>query len=573
MSIPRSTAVAAAAVVTLAAALMAGAPQVISFQGRLTDDLGIPVADGPADVRIIIWNDPTAALPENEVWNSGVVTVTTVGGLFSLNLGVSPMPALTPDLFADTNLWVGLSIEGQAEGQPRIRLGSAAFAFRAVRADTAAYALASPGGTSDHGSLTGLLDDDHPQYVRVDGSRALIGDLYMSGRLIRNLAPGQLASDAIRYDQAMKLGDPAGGDLAGTYPDPQLAANSVGLAELAAGSVNSEKVLDNTLSALDLANGSVQTAEIADGTIVDADISPTAAIAVDKVAGTAASLSGAQIVTGAKTFVGGVKIGSAGAPSASAALEVSKEFLSPGLVYGLSLGAANNGAGSVHSLYAAASGPVAHSGYRTGVYALAGAADATAGYSRGLAAFGLGGETAYGVYAYASAGATNWAGYFDGDVAVTGTLSKAAGSFRIDHPLDPENRYLQHSFVESPDMKNIYDGVVTTDAAGYAVVTLPDYFEALNRDFRYQLTVIGDFAQAIIAEKVAGGRFVIRTDKPNIEVSWQVTGIRHDPYAETHRIAVELDKPARERGRYQNPEAYGLGSDRSINRAERTVQE
>src|SRR5262249_19043693 len=98
-------------------------------------------------------------------------------------------------------------------------------------------------------------------------------------------------------------------------------------------------------------------------------------------------------------------------------------------------------------------------------------------------------------------GATNGlAGKFDGDVLVTGTLSKGAGTFKIDHPLDPENKYLYHSFVESPDMMNIYNGNLTTDENGDAVVALPDYFEALNKDFRYQLTVIGQFAQAVVAE-------------------------------------------------------------------------
>ncbi|HZS45939.1 MAG TPA: hypothetical protein VFC63_12620, partial [Blastocatellia bacterium] len=63
-------------------------------------------------------------------------------------------------------------------------------------------------------------------------------------------------------------------------------------------------------------------------------------------------------------------------------------------------------------------------------------------------------------------------------VQILGTLSKAAGSFKIDHPLEPDKKYLYHSFVESPDMKNIYDGVVVLDRRGQAVVTLPDWFEA-----------------------------------------------------------------------------------------------
>lgn len=81
---------------------------------------------------------------------------------------------------------------------------------------------------------------------------------------------------------------------------------------------------------------------------------------------------------------------------------------------------------------------------------------------------------------------SGYAGWFNGRVAVLGTLSKGGGSFKIDHPLDPANKTLSHSFVESPDMLNIYNGNVTTDADGFATVTLPDWFEALNRDFRYQ---------------------------------------------------------------------------------------
>jgi hypothetical protein len=149
----------------------------------------------------------------------------------------------------------------------------------------------------------------------------------------------------------------------------------------------------------------------------------------------------------------------------------------------------------------------------------------------------------YGVYGEAVS-PLGYAGFFAGHAHVTGTLSKSADSFKIDHPLAPEDKYLYHSFVESPDMKNVYDGLVTTDAEGLAVVELPRWFEALNRDFRYQLTVIGQLARAVVARRMAGNRFVIRTDKPRVEVSWQVTGIRRDPFAEKHRIPVEEEKEA-----------------------------
>ncbi|MCB0583592.1 MAG: hypothetical protein KDD10_30205, partial [Phaeodactylibacter sp.] len=182
------------------------------------------------------------------------------------------------------------------------------------------------------------------------------------------------------------------------------------------------------------------------------------------------------------------------------------------------------------------------------------------GKSAGVLAVGYSG----GVGAVVGYGAGTRAGYFEGDVDVNGSISSNLNNFRIDHPQDPANRYLYHTSVESPDMKNIYDGIVTTDAGGYATVELPGYFGSLNKDCRYQLTCIGQFAQAIIAQKVENNRFVIRTDKPNVEVSWQVTGIRKDPYAEAHRTVPEVEKPAEERGTYINPELYGQPQEKKL---------
>lgn len=159
---------------------------------------------------------------------------------------------------------------------------------------------------------------------------------------------------------------------------------------------------------------------------------------------------------------------------------------------------------------------------------------------------------------------TRWAGVFMGKVGVFGTLSKSAGSFVIDHPLDPENKTLSHSFVESPDMKNVYDGVVTLDDHGRAEVTLPAYFEALNRDYRYQLTCLGAHAPVYIARKITDSSFEIAGGTAGLEVSWQVTGIRQDAYAKAHPIIVEQDKDRRDRGRYLTPEAHGAGPERGV---------
>ena len=152
-----------------------------------------------------------------------------------------------------------------------------------------------------------------------------------------------------------------------------------------------------------------------------------------------------------------------------------------------------------------------------------------------------------------------------GNLNVSGTLSKSAGTFKIDHPLDPANKYLSHSFVESPDMKNVYDGVAVLDSKGEAEIELPSWFDALNRDFRYQLTAIGAPGPNLHVSKEIqhNNRFRVAGGTAGLKVSWQVTGVRQDAYAEAHRTPVEEDKPAQVRGYYLNPEEHGQPATKS----------
>jgi hypothetical protein len=228
-----------------------------------------------------------------------------------------------------------------------------------------------------------------------------------------------------------------------------------------------------------------------------------------------------------------------------------------------------NGQGGSSARAGVSGGTQNSSGY--GVYGVATGANAAGVFGMNSAGAGVWGKsTGAGSAVYGQATSTGLAGRFTGSVVVEGnlivqgSLFKNAGSFRIDHPLDPANKFLSHSFVESPDMKNIYDGNVTTDANGSATVTLPDYFDALNHDYRYQLTVLGQFAQAIVSRKIAGNTFEIRTDKPDVEVSWQVTGNRQDAYAKEHPIMVEEFKPAEQKGLYLYPAGFGAGEEKTI---------
>lgn len=195
-------------------------------------------------------------------------------------------------------------------------------------------------------------------------------------------------------------------------------------------------------------------------------------------------------------------------------------------------------------------------GYNTTGYALVGE-----GANIGVYAHNLSGTPGRDVY-LATAGL---AGDFYGGVWIHGSLTKSSGTFKIDHPLDPANKYLSHSFVESPDMKNVYDGVVRLDASGQAWVELPSYFDALNRDFRYQLTALDRPAPSLyVADRIAGNRFRIAGGSAGQEVSWQVTGTRRDAWAEAHRVVVEEEKSAAERGRYISPELFGHGPDAAL---------
>ena len=181
--------------------------------------------------------------------------------------------------------------------------------------------------------------------------------------------------------------------------------------------------------------------------------------------------------------------------------------------------------------------------------------------SNGYGLFGEStGNLGFGVYAKG----LRYGGYFDGNVHITGALSGPTGQVKIDHPVDPANKYLSHSIVDSPDMMNIYTGNVTTDERGEATIKLPDYFEALNREFRYQLTVIGQFAQAIVLSEISNNRFTIKTDKGQVKVSWLVTGIRQDAYANANRIRAEEDKPQKERGYYLHPELFDQPEEKGI---------
>jgi len=158
------------------------------------------------------------------------------------------------------------------------------------------------------------------------------------------------------------------------------------------------------------------------------------------------------------------------------------------------------------------------------------------------------------------------AGSFTGDVHISGNLNVAGTkSFRIDHPLDPANKYLYHASLESSEVLDFYSGNTTLDANGQATVQLPNWFEALNRDFRYQLTAIGAAAPGLhIAQEIQNHSFRIAGGAAAMKVSWQVTAVRQDAWEKAHPMVVEVQKPPTERGYYINPELFGAPPEKSL---------
>jgi hypothetical protein len=153
-----------------------------------------------------------------------------------------------------------------------------------------------------------------------------------------------------------------------------------------------------------------------------------------------------------------------------------------------------------------------------------------------------------------------YAGYFNGRVHVTGDLSaEGTKPFKIDHPLDPANQFLYHFALESPEVRNVYEGVVTLDANGVADVQLPAYFSAINTDgYRYQLTPLGAAMPSLhVAREIEGNVFAIGGGEPGLRVSWQITAVRNDPYLRDHRPQAETPKSDEEIGRYLYPQGYG----------------
>lgn len=502
-------------------------PPVVKYSGVLNDADAKPMT-GVVGVTFALYKDQEGGAP---LWMEMQNVRPDKSGHYTVTLGSSNSKGLTSDVFANGEArWLGVQAQGEAE-QPRTLLMSVPYALKAADAET----------------IGGLPPS---AFLKANGPGAQSG---VNGvQAPAGLSGSGTANHVTKWVGTTTLGNsnifdgPSGNvGIAINSPAARLDVNGTAL-------IRSNATVEGALNANSVSSGTVS-ASSSGGAI-------------------SASMSGAQnnvaAVTGSATASGdsGFTFGVWGLSSSNQGRGVVGQ-VSGSSVVGVIGEVASGGAGI------GVQGKALPGSSGMGVW---GESDASAG-SGGFGPDGVDGishsASGSGVFAYndstGDALAANnqtggYAGFFLGDVDVDGNLSKAGGSFKIDDPIDPANKYLYHSFVESPDMMNIYNGNVITDGSGNAVVSLPEWFENLNRDFRYQLTVLGQFAQAIVSSKVSNHQFAIKTDKPNVEVSWQVTGIRQDAWANAHRIPVEVQKPEQDRGMYLHPELFGQSMEKSI---------
>jgi hypothetical protein len=529
-------------------------PAMVKFAGTIAD-VNNKSLTGVVGVTFLLYKDQTGGVP---LWMETQNVQADKNGHYSVMLGSTTSHGLPAEAFAAGEArWLGVQPSGQEE-QPRVVLVSVPYALKALDAET-------------------------------------LGGRPASAFLMAPTA-GSSASKAVA-----KV--PAAAEQANEIVCSSATACKMGFVPLFASNGGSAKITDSIVKQTGT-NVSIAGAESVAGNIsTSANVSASGNVGARTV--TTTSLSGGitSTMTGTGNSIAAVTgnataIGAAGFTFGVLGLSASDTGRG---VFGLATGAAGQGvigettAGGIGVVGKALPGSTGygvwgeafsgvdgvHGVAHTRFSGVAGLNDGTGGYGVWGQAFGTALDGVHGVTSNASGsgvagvnfaagdgvfgGSTGgFAGFFGGNVNVTGNLSKAGGSFKIDHPLDPANKYLSHSFVESPDMMNLYNGNVTTDAHGDAAVQLPDWFETLNRDFRYQLTVIGQFSQAIVAKEISNRQFAIKTDKPNVKVCWQVTGIRQDAWANAHRIPVEELKPEGERGLYIHPELFGAPAEKSI---------
>ncbi len=553
-------------------AFAADIPRFINYQGMLTSDTGDPL-DGDFDLFFRIYNAPSGG---DKRWEENHSVVSVSKGLFNAILG-----SQSGGIYLDFSEEYWLEIEVNNDTMPeRLQFTSVGYAYRSMVADSALTTV--PGsGSNWHVDNSVLYTNDYWGIVRGGADNVLYGNqAYSMVNLGVACTTGASGENNVLCTVGGGLGNRAAASYSTVGGGTYNTADS-GMATVGGGSTNKASGGYATVGGGGFNTASGHRATVGGGSENTADgyIAIVGGGWLNQANADQATVGGgySNEATGKWSSVPGGYDNTAQGNFSFAAGRKARANHGGSFVWADSTDG-DFSSSSENEFSVRASGGmrmIANNGsYGAFLDNQAGGGDGLRAYSnvsQGThwgALYAVNYGTSPAIYASASG---DLAAYFDGAVYiadslhVVGHLSKGSGSFKIDHPLDPDNKYLYHSFVESPDMMNVYNGNVVLDGSGEARVDLPEWFETLNRDFRYQLTCIGGFAPVYIAEKISNNRFAIAGGQPGLEVSWQVTGIRQDAFAEKNRIPVEEEKPVEQRGKYLHPKAYDLPETMGIN--------
>jgi hypothetical protein len=559
-----------------------GVPPLVNFSGALAEVNGKPVT-GIVGVTFSLYKDSEGGAP---LWMETQNVQLDKTGHYLVMLGSTLSQGLPSHLFASGEArWLGVQAQGQAE-QPRVLLVAVPYALKAQDAETiggkpaSAFALAPSAGTS---VATNPLKPTATQNISGGGSQSISGG-GKPGYIPEWLGTTKLGDSALFQSSAGNLGistiAPAQkleidfgnmlvrglnnftkpGDTAHAYVgDSHHAIEAIFASGLAIGAY---KVPEAIFIQDKTGNVGIGTTKPKSGILTTVATSPSV-LGLSTIGWNAPSGSGGS---GSDAFhvAGGNADGSEGGPSGGTAI-VANGGIGAGTGVIASGGPGfdpfgNNG--GIGLIVTGGDGAVGGAGGRftggsTGHYGAGDGIDVSVG--GGLQCCADAGH-----FSGPSDSSLGWAGNFGGDVNVSGAIFAGTKDFKIDHPLDPANKYLLHASVESSEMMNIYAGNVVLDGKGEATIQLPAWFEAVNGDFRYQLTAIGRPSPGLYVEQeISGNRFQIAGGTPGAKVSWQVTGVRHDAYAKANPLLVEKEKTF-ERGYYIHPEFYGEPEERGI---------
>ncbi|MEY2719695.1 MAG: hypothetical protein RLZZ273_1061, partial [Bacteroidota bacterium] len=233
-----------------------GIPRQITYQGIIYDATGIPVCDSVYNIDFMLYDVMMGGSP---LWMERQ-TVQTRSGMFSVVLGVST--PLTVNF--NQRMWLGLAVNGRPELTPRTFLTSVPYALNADWANMAGVAngIADSVRIRIRGGISAVAGSDIDVSGSLDSMNLVIKPNTVGADELEEIHPGIIGPFGSATQSAVITVDPqgrvvragqvpisgvspsgaAGGDLAGTYPNPTIRDGAITASKIPDGSISGSKL-------------------------------------------------------------------------------------------------------------------------------------------------------------------------------------------------------------------------------------------------------------------------------------------------------------------------------------------